>query len=132
MGAKQSFLAETPRPAAEVRDWTRLLIGCRRDQYAASLVARAVEDCDAHLLNLNVTSPGALTGDGAPGDYAAGDYAEYPVQVELRVSHRNAESVTRSLERYGFTVLEAESSGDSGDPGRTSSNLSNLLNYLQI
>lgn len=131
MGAKQAFLAQTPQPQAAVADWTRLLIGCRRDQYAASLVARAVEDCDAHLLNLNVTSPGAITGDGADGT-APGDYAEFPVRVELRVTHRNAESVARSLERYGFTVLEAHSSADDTDPDVAADNLANLIKYLQI
>lgn len=134
MGAKQAFLAQTPPPTAAVADWTRLLIGCRRDQYAASLVARAVEDCDAHLLNLNVTSPGALTGDAGADDIGVGDYAEYPVRVELRVSQRNADSVSRSLERYGFTVLEAESSaGQNGtDDTIAAESLSNLLNYLNI
>ena len=33
---------------------SHLLLGCRRDDYSASRIARAVEDCDAHLLNLNM------------------------------------------------------------------------------
>lgn len=112
-----------------VSDWSRLLIGCNRDQYAASLVARAVEDCDAHLLNLNVTSAGALTGDAGSDDYVAAAYSKFPVQVELRVNHRNPECVCRSLQRYGFTVLEATGSGDNdGKP----SNLDNLVRYLNV
>lgn len=129
MGAKQAFLAQEQAPLTAVSDWARLLIGCRRDQYAASLVARAVEDCDAHLLNLNVTTAGALTGDGP----AVTDcYPDFPVQVELRVNHRNTERIGRSLERYGFTVLEAQSSADGTDSDRTMRNFSHLMRYLEI
>ena len=39
-----------------VADSSRLLVGCSREDYSASRIAHAVEDCDAHLLNLNVTS----------------------------------------------------------------------------
>lgn len=63
---------------------------CRRSEYAASRIARAVEDCDAHLLNLNITA-----------DTPSAD----EVVVELRVSHRNPVAVMRSLERYGYTAV---------------------------
>lgn len=65
---------------------------CRRSDYSASLIARAVEDCDAHLLNLNVT---ALSGEEADD-----------LVVDLRINHRNALSVARSLERYGYEVTD--------------------------
>lgn len=70
-------------------DSCELTIECNRDQYSASAIGRAVEDADAHLLNLNVTSV-----DNGPDR----------LTVDLRVSHRNAGSVARSLERYGYTV----------------------------
>lgn len=50
-----------------------------------------MEDCDAHLLNLNVTSDT--------------DSADSGIIAELRISHRNPESVARSLERYGYEVV---------------------------
>lgn len=71
---------------------SELLVACRRADYSASVLARAVEDCDAHLLNLN------LTGDKAPD-------GSDDLLVELRVGLRNAMGVARSLERYGFRVL---------------------------
>lgn len=71
-------------PNAE-SSWVRVLIP--RMDYSASRLAIAVEDCDAHLLNLNIlaTSP-------EPG-YVA---------VLLRVGIRHGESVVRSLARYGY------------------------------
>ena len=75
-------------------DTTRLLVGCNASNFSASRLARAVEDCDAHLLNLNVTD---LRLD-----------PEAPLVVDLRVNRRNAEALRRSLERYGYTVLLTE------------------------
>lgn len=67
-----------------------LTVACQRQDYSASRIAHAVEDCDAHLLNLNVTA------DSPSADI---------VTVELRVGHRNPTSVARSLQRYGFCVV---------------------------
>lgn len=86
-------------------DWSVIVVECAADQYSASLLSRAVEDCDAHVLNLNVVSGVAL------GE---------PSVVELRVNHRNPEPVARSLERYGYTVVATRSSApgdDSDDDG---------------
>ena len=66
-----------------------ITVACFRADYSASAIARAVEDCDAHLLNLNVT--GDILPSGA-------------MTVELRVSHRDSGAVSRSLERYGYRV----------------------------
>ena len=65
--------------------WVKVL--CGRTDYSASRLARAVEDCDAHLLNLNIlaTSPSADM-----------------VAVLLRVGMRHGQSVVRSLARYGY------------------------------
>ena len=46
-------------------DASHMLVACRRDDYSASCMARAVEDADAHVLNLNVT---ALHPEGAGPD----------------------------------------------------------------
>ena len=70
----------------------RLTVACAPADYSASIIARAVEDVDAHLLNLNVT---------ADSDAAR-------VVTDLRVSHRNVGAVARSLMRYGYEILSAD------------------------
>lgn len=91
-----------------------------RDRYAASLVARAVEDADAHLLNLNVAAQ--EEDDGTP-----------VVRVELRVSHRHAEAVARSLERYGFRVVAiAGQDGNDEDDSVTRERINSLLRLLNV
>lgn len=75
-------------------DATELIVATNPDDYSAAKIARAVEDCDAHLLNLNVT--GVRTTDGN-------------MIVDLRVNHRSGDHVARSLERYGYEVLEYNS-----------------------
>lgn len=128
MGAKQAILAQRAGSDPEVADWSRLLIGCRRQEYCASLIARAVEDCDAHILDLHVATPGAITGDAA-ADIVPDE--DFPVQVVLKVSHRNSDGIGRSLERYGFTVLDRTSS-ESADQSRIIENYTNLMKYLEI
>lgn len=93
-----------------------------RDEYAASVVARAVEDADAHVLNLNVAIPDTPSS-------GAGD----SVRVELRISHRHAEAVARSLERYGFRVVAVAGSDgtDGGDP-TTRERVESLLRLLEV
>lgn len=94
-------------------------MSCPRADYSASAIARAVEDCDAHLLNLNVTDT-----------MAQGRFSN-DITVELRVNHRNAMSVARSLERYGFHVLAVENAGDAdGDTLRDRYN--ELIRILEI
>lgn len=81
-------------------DSCRLTVVCPRAHYAASAIARAVEDADASLLNLNVTSLDA--GEGF-------------VSVDIRVDHRDPQRVIRSLERYGFTVTGTDATTASDD-----------------
>lgn len=99
-----------------VEDESRLLVGCRQDDYSASMIARAVEDCNAQVLNLNVTS---LSSAGAG------------MVVDLRVNHRNAEAITRSLARYGYDVIEAKS-GSLHETEKMRSRANELLRYLEI
>ncbi|MCM1355320.1 MAG: hypothetical protein NC212_02815 [Staphylococcus sp.] len=92
-------LTPSPRVRLErlfppVEESCTILLSCLRGDYSASRIARAVEDCDAHLLNLNVTSDS--------------EEADNRIVAELRVSHRNPESVCRSLERYGYAVIDAD------------------------
>lgn len=94
-----------------------LLLTCRPTDYSASAIARAVEDCDAHLLNLNVTAD--TTDDGR-------------AVVLLRVSHRDPSSVARSLERYGFQVADSGSDAvmTSDDDARLRA--LEVLHYLSV
>jgi len=99
-----------------VEDACRIVIACRKDNYAASIVARAVEDCDAHLLNLNVT------GDVTPN----GDMI-----VELRVAVNNAERIIRSLYRYDYDVILVEHE-DANDGETMRHRIGELMRYIEI
>lgn len=81
-------------------DTCEIQIVCHPTDYSASRIARAVEDCDAHLLNLNVTSGWTERGE---------------VVVALRVGLRNPDAVVRSLERYGYTVTTTSGGNDDDD-----------------
>ena len=94
-----------------------LMVACRRGDYRASRIARAVEDCDAHLLNLNVT--------------ADTDSFDNRIVAELRVSHRNPESVARSLERYGYEVIDTAETIPS-DESLMQSRYDELMRYLGL
>ncbi len=59
---------------------SHLVIGCRSSDYSASRIATAVEDCDAHLLNLNIMHD---------------DSERYDMLVDLRVNRLNMEAVAR-------------------------------------
>lgn len=111
-----------------VEESSMLLARIDSRQYVASAAARAVEDCDAHLLNLNVLH---LDADGGW------------TTVALRVDHRNSGAVARSLERYGFEVIATATDGDDNgatdpdaevDPAEEKArrNAAELLRYLSI
>lgn len=110
-----------------VEESSRFIVGCNREDYSASRIARAVEDCDAHLLNLNVTSMGAAAPDDAE-DFAD---AKFPVVFDLRVNRRNTSGISRSLERYGYTVLDTFSA-DGVDADTARSRIDQLFRYLEI
>ncbi|MCC8114527.1 MAG: hypothetical protein LIP03_11190 [Bacteroidales bacterium] len=97
-------------------DESRILVGCRRGDYSASMISRAVEDCNAQVLNLNVTS--------LPSEFA-------DLVIDLRVNHRNAEAISRSLMRYGYDVLAAKSSSPVYNE-QMRSRANELLRYLEV
>ncbi len=113
-----------------VDDCSRLIVGCRRSDYSASRIARAVEDCDAHLLNLNVTSAGGSFHASAYDEADAADNP-YPVLVDVRVNMRNATAISRSLERYGYTVLGCQTDADASDD-ISRERIDQLFKYLEI
>lgn len=94
-----------------------LLVSCLPSDFSASRIARAVEDCDAQLVNLNVTTDGSEL--------------ENRVVAELRVTHRSPLAVARSLERYGYEVVGAEA-GEQADDDVTASRVAELIRYLEI
>lgn len=91
-----SMLEGLGRMIAPRDDCSLITVECEPEQYSASILAHAVEDSDAHLVDLFTT----------PGDNGK-------IMATLRVRHSDPTAAVRSLERYDFHVLEAHSSGDS-------------------
>ncbi|MCH5236302.1 MAG: hypothetical protein J1E95_00690 [Muribaculaceae bacterium] len=75
-------------------DCSVITVECQPEDYSASVLAHAVEDSDAHLVDL-LSSPGE----------------EGRIKVTLRVRHSDPSAAIRSLERYDFHVIEAHASG---------------------
>lgn len=96
-----------------------LSVRCFRSDFSASRIARAVEDVDAHILNMNVTSEITPLGE---------------VIVDLRVSHRNVTAVAHSLERYGYEVhhIASESLENDADNEVTASRIAELMAHLNV
>ncbi|MBD5179269.1 MAG: hypothetical protein HDR45_02855 [Bacteroides sp.] len=103
-----------------MQESSRLVVACRPADFSASAIARAVEDTNAHLVNLNVTS--RRLDDGR-------------LTVELRTNHRSASAAVRSLERYGYEVLELDSAADPAADATDEmlrNRAANLLHLLEI
>ena len=95
---------------------TELTLAVRPVDYSGAMLARAVEDCNANLINLNVT--GERNEDGY-------------LLVDLRVDVLNGEAVARSLERYGFEVVDFDAPASSSfDSARDRAN--EILRILDI
>lgn len=71
-------------------DCSIISVECKPEDYSASLLAHAVEDSDAHLVDL-FSVPAE---DGR-------------IKVTLRIRHSDPTAAIRSLERYDFHVVEA-------------------------
>jgi hypothetical protein len=113
---RASMLETLARLFPQLNEFTELTVTCPPRHYSASEIARAVEDADAHLLNLNVM---------------AGTEPDSPTTVMLRVNHSRGESVAHSLARYGYDTVEI-----AGDPGLLNTDMmdriNELLHYLQV
>lgn len=84
-------LQQTSHPESSVIE-----LSMHQSDYLASLIARAVEDADTYLLDLNTsTAPDGM------------------MTVRLCVSNPDPASAVRSLERYGFNVTSASGPADS-------------------
>lgn len=95
-------------------DSSEIVIECFPEAYAASSIAHAVEDADAHLVDL-ISHPSR---DGK-------------IRVTLRVRHSDPTAAVRSLERYGYEVIEANGPQYS-DAQLSAERLSNLRLYLNV
>ena len=90
-----SMLEGLGRMIAARDDCSTITVECRPEEYSASMLAHAVEDSDAHLVDL-ITTPQE---DGN-------------MQVTLRVRHNDPSAAIRSLERYEFRVVDAHGNED--------------------
>lgn len=85
-----SLLEGLGRLIAPRDDSSTLWVECQPEEYSASRLAHAVEDADAHLVDLWT----------APTDRGT-------VMATLRVRHTDPSAACHHLERYGFDVLGA-------------------------
>lgn len=99
-----------------VADSSHILVGTGHEDFMASRIAHAVEDADANMINMNVT-----------GMTSAHDRHI----IEIRVNHRDPERVARSLERYGYNILDVKS-GDGSTNEQLTERLDELMHYLSI
>ncbi len=106
MTAKDDIKTELERLFPYTEDASTLVVSCPKHDYCASQLCRAIEDCNAHVLNLNIIdagAPGVSNDTGIP--HFDIDYEETPrTYIELRISHRNTDAAARSVARYGYTV----------------------------
>lgn len=90
---------------------------CPREQYSAGRIVHAIEDCNANVLNLNLT---------------ADNIGEGLVAVYVRVDRKNISAITRSLARYGFSVLGGEDVDEEGEREDDRRRINELLRYIDI
>ncbi|MDE6266495.1 MAG: hypothetical protein K2M07_03990 [Muribaculaceae bacterium] len=99
-------------------DASELILAVMPEDFSASRIAGAVEDCNAHLINLNVTR--LLTGRGQ-------------MIVDLRINHSDSSNVARSLERYGYEILDhGNTLGSGADMERARNRADEILRILNI
>lgn len=111
----RSMLEALGRMIVARDDASTITVECRPSDYSASAIARAVEDADAHLVDL-WSAPAA---DGES------------IRVTLRVRLDNPEAAIRSLNRYGYEVVEA-SARPTGSATVEEERLSALQVYLNV
>lgn len=133
-GQRRHASAALPQPTAPTRgtglywpgeDQSSLTVSCAPADYSASVIARAVEDCDAHLLALEVM----------PADISAATRAA--LIIRLRINHRSPLAVARSLARYGYEALEISPMPDTGTDDYTADDtltrrIAELIRHLEV
>lgn len=117
MISRESLLAACSNLFPQLQDSTELTVTCPAGHYSASAIAHAVEDADAHLLNLNVTH---------------GTLPNSETTVELRVNHSRGIMVARSLLRYGYETVAMHSSETGAADVTTAQRANAVLHLLGI
>lgn len=113
---RDSFLDGLGRLLPARDDCSVIMLECRAEDYSASRISHAVEDSDAHLVDLIST----------PGDDGI-------MSVTLRVSHRDPGATVRSLERYDFKVTAAYGNdSDMNDPELSAERLLSLRVLMNV
>lgn len=90
-----SLLEGLGRMIASRDDCSVIIIECNPEDYSASVLAHAIEDTDAHLVDL-LTTP----------------YEKGKLRVTIRIRNNDPSLAVRSLERYNYKVVEAYSAAD--------------------
>ncbi len=93
---RDSLLEGLGRMIAPRDDCSVITLECLPADYSASRIAHAVEDSDAHLVDMWSTP----SEDGK-------------IQVTLRVRREDPASTVHSLERYGYDVVSSYGNSDS-------------------
>lgn len=100
---------------------------CPRSQYSASRLAQAIEDCNANIINLNVTSDVVEPKPGVE-DF---EEREDILSIDVRVDRDHIASIARSLARYNYTVISDAVGPDTlSDTERR--RLAELIRYIDI
>lgn len=92
---QSSLLEGIGRMIAPRDDCSVITVECAPEDYSASVLAHAIEDTDAHLVDLF----------SVPGDNGM-------LKVTMRVRHTDPSAAVRSLERYDYHVVEAHAGGN--------------------
>lgn len=133
MTAKDDIKTERERLFPYAEDSSTLVLSCPKHDFCASQLCRAIEDCDAQVLNLNIidaTIPGGSDGPDIPRFDL--DYEDTPrTYIELRISHRNTEAAARSVARYGYTVEYTRNAIDTAKAD-IDSRLESLMRILNV
>lgn len=109
-----SLLEGFGRLIAPRDDSSVLLVECEPHDYSASIIARAVEDVDAHLVDL-ISHPAP---DGM-------------LHVTLRIRALDPSQAAMSLERYGYRVVESTQGSDI-DTGILAERLASLQALINV
>lgn len=114
---KDSIIDACAKLYPQLQESTELTIVCPAGHYSASAIAHAVEDADAHLLNLNVTQ---------------GTQPNSETTVEIRVNHSRGAMVARSLMRYGYETVAVRSVSTDPFDETTVQRANALLHLLDV
>lgn len=98
-------------------DSCELLVTCHPDNYSASTIARAAEDCNAQVLSLAVTAMRTAAG--------------WPV-ISLRINMLDPSAVSRSLSRYGYESIFEASPEETAAHRRARANAQSLIHLLEL